>query len=357
MSKKIRFKQDLRRRDKLLQENWYIACQSHQLSKDKPLKRVIYDQNLVLFRDETYKSVTLPDYCLHRHTPLSEGWVKCGKLVCPYHGWHYDGTGRVDYIPSEGVTCKKPHNRRLTSRPTIEQDGFIWVWMGERIPAENQKPWKVPYRKNENWKHYVMETEFDNEVTNLVENFLDVPHTVFVHKGWFRNAINEKMTVDVVTKNGSTLMTYHRQDDKIGFIDRLLNPKQEKLQHTDCFIMPNISKVDYLFGEQTGFFIISQCTPVSSLKTQVYTIISYKIFPGDWVLKPFLNWYTRHVIEQDVNIMKKQGDNLLFTEGTSFSGGIADALHHDIKRLRKLGSETPEKVNDLAASRSVEIWV
>ncbi len=32
-----------------------------------------------------------------------------------------------------------------------------------------------------------MITDFPNEVTNLAENFMDVPHTVYVHRGWFRD--------------------------------------------------------------------------------------------------------------------------------------------------------------------------
>lgn len=352
------FERSLRERDGRLQDNWYVACQSSSLRAQSPLKRVIYDQNLVLFRDAEGKPVCLPDYCLHRHTPLSAGKVECGKIVCPYHGWTYDNGGKLVDIPSERAPgCRKGEKRGHKPRPALEQDGFVWVWMGEREPRSDEVPWRIPYRKEDGWTSYVMETEFDNEVVHLVENFLDVPHTVFVHSGWFRDAIEEKMKVDVVTGKGATTFTYHRENDKIGFIDRLINPRREKLRHTDSFFMPNISKVDYLLGEKHGFFINSHCIPVSSLKTHVYTIIAYRFLPGDSLLKPFLNWYTRRVITQDVDIMKLQGGNLPHTEGIRFSSGVADILHQDIKKLREAGSTDPESIDGIQGQKSIEIWV
>lgn len=346
----------LRTRDALLQENWYIACQSSKL-KGEPLRSTIYDQHLVLFRSKNGEPVCLPDYCLHRHTPLSKGKVKDGCIVCPYHGWAFSKDGSIADIPSEKMDCFKKYRSKHQPKPTLEQDGFIWVWMGASHPPKNRLPWKVPYKKEKGFTSYVMETDFENEVVHLVENFLDVPHTVFVHAGWFRNATEERIKVDIETKQDSTCFTYHKANDKIGFIDRLLNPKQRPLVHTDRFVMPNISKVDYKYSETRGFSIISLCVPESSLKTKVYTIIEYHVIPGDRLLKPFLNWYTRQVINQDVHIMKLQGENLPHTDHLPFASGVADSLHIDIKKLRKLGATDPTLSINLQDNRSVEIWV
>jgi phenylpropionate dioxygenase-like ring-hydroxylating dioxygenase large terminal subunit len=40
---------------------WYIACQSHELKKDKPLGKVIHDEWIVLFRDEKGAPVAFQD--------------------------------------------------------------------------------------------------------------------------------------------------------------------------------------------------------------------------------------------------------------------------------------------------------
>ena len=54
----------------------------------------------------------------------------------------------------------------------------------------------MPYWDTPGWGTYYMVTEFPNEVTHLVENFMDVPHTTFVHVGWFRRPAHKRVRVD-----------------------------------------------------------------------------------------------------------------------------------------------------------------
>ena len=32
----------------------------------------------------------MDNVCLHRGGPIGQGFVKQGKVVCPWHGWEYD---------------------------------------------------------------------------------------------------------------------------------------------------------------------------------------------------------------------------------------------------------------------------
>lgn len=344
---------DLCRRDGQLIENWYIACQAKDLKPKKITTVVIYDLPLILFRDQEGAVSCLIDRCIHRHSPLSAGKLQDGVISCPYHGWKFNSLGELIAIPSEKDHCFKAGRRRLRRFPVQEQDGFIWVFMGKN-PGSSM-PWHFPYEKS--WTHYVMETSFSNEVTHLAENFMDVPHTTFVHRGWFRNASEKKMQITVETRDKGVLVTYEKQDDKIGFINKFLNPKNKALVHTDHFIMPNITKVDYLFGE-TGFSIISQCTPISKLKTKVYTAIIYKLFPSiDPFLKPFLNWYTRVVIEQDLKIMQIQGRNISDLAHPNFMAGKADIIHHEIEKLRSIGITKPEELANISGNKKEMLWI
>ena len=203
-----------------------------------------------------------------------------------------------------------------------------------------------------------MITDFDNEVTHLAENFMDVPHTVFVHRGWFRNQSKKKVPIDVETKAGSVLVTYNQAADSIGFTGRVLNPKNHPMVHTDCFILPNITKVDYHFGSSNSFVIISQCTPVSTLKTRVYTAIIYKVGFLSEILKPFFRFYTRRVIQQDVEIMAIQGQNFKFDFRTQFESTDADVVHAEIEKLRTLeaGGHRESAFEDLGTQRR-DIWI
>jgi phenylpropionate dioxygenase-like ring-hydroxylating dioxygenase large terminal subunit len=345
---------DLRQRDKGLIDNWYIACTSSELNS-KPISRMIYDKSYVLFRDENLNSVCLLNRCLHRLTTLDKGEVVNGKLLCPYHGWSYDNKGEVVNIPSEG---QGPPKTKFCQKalPICEKDGVIWVWMGEEEP-EAAPTWNFPKYNDEGWVHYFMITDFENEVTNLCENFMDVPHTVYVHKGWFRNKSSKLVPMTVSTKDAKVLVTYKQEQDKIGGIfHKLLNPDNKPMHHTDEFIYPNITRVDYIFGNY-GFIINSQNTPVSSLKSRTYTYIAYKIKFGNKILKPFMNYYTRQVINQDVDIMKIQSDALKIDPTENFRSTEADAPHIAIERLRQFGRTRNEKLYTFTEEKDSQFWI
>lgn len=348
-------KSSLAERDGLIKEHWHIACLSGELT-DRPLQRVIYDKPFVLFRDKNKIAVCLPDRCLHRHALLSEGECRDGKITCPYHGWKYDSNGTVVSIPSEGPDYSSSKHKTI-SFPVIEQEGVIWVWTHDSSPGE-MTPWHFPRYSESGWVHYIMVTDFDNEVTNLVENFMDVPHTVFVHRGWFRNKGQTKVPMAVDTKNGRVLVTYDQGQDEIAPLLRpLMNPHNEPMLHTDEFIFPNITNVTYSYGSKFGIIINSQCTPVSSMKTRVYTYISYKLALFNSLIKPFIHYYTRQVIEQDVLIMKNQSRSLEFDLKTSYRSTPADEVHKAIEKLRSWGETDLKKVQEFQETKQAEFWL
>ena len=347
----------LQERDGLIRNNWYIACLSHELTAF-PLGLVLYDNPLVLFRNKKGAISCLPDRCLHRHTKFSMGGkVRNGQLVCPYHGWEYNEHGEVSHIPSEGPESGKTYSHCLTSLPCVEQDGAIWVWMGDNPPVNPTPPWRFPFYQEKGWRSYVMITDFENEVTNLAENFMDVPHTVFVHSGWFRDLKNQKVPMTVETKAGKVTVTYHQKEDKLSWVARkLLNPTNAPMKHTDQFIYPNLTRVDYWFG-QNGFIINSQMTPISTMKSRVYTYIAYKVEWGSRVIEPIVRFYTRKVINQDVEIMLNQGLSLKHDPICTFRSTPADEVHVAIERLRHWGVKNDPKIYSFESSKVIDFWI
>ncbi len=349
---------NLREKDKELINNWYIACLSSELKDNKPIARTVYEKSYVLFRDSDKKPVCMLNRCLHRLTSLDQGRIEDGKLACPYHGWQYNSSGEVVHIPSEGPDSKPQKKFCNPALECIEQDGVIWIWTGASRPTTDLPTWRFPFYNDSKWTKYFMITDFDNEVTNLCENFMDVPHTVFVHKGWFRNKSLKKVPMTVTTKNARVLVEYDQKDDKIGgFFHRLLNPKNAPMHHTDEFIFPNITRVDYLFGKNYGFVINSQNTPVKKLKSRTYTYIAYRAAFANTLIKPFINFYTRQVIEQDVWIMKEQFKSLSLDPTENFRSTDADALHIEIERLRHFGKIGSEKLKSFENIIKKDFWI
>lgn len=344
-------------RDKNLKNNWYILALSHEISKDKLHERTIYDKSFVVYRNQKNQVIALINRCLHRLTQLDQGELINDCVVCPYHGWVYDENGKVVKIPSLGPEEKAPE-MQLEKLNCVEQDGVIWAWMGEGEANPATPPWRFPYANDPNWVSYFMITDFQNEVTNLCENFMDVPHTVFVHKGWFRNESQTKVPMTVETKDARVLVTYNQENDKIGgMFHWLLNPKGNPMKHTDEFIYPNITRVDYTFGDDYGFIINSQNTPVSTLKSRTYTYIAYRIALGSSIVKPFIQFYTRQVIEQDVDIMRIQSRALELDPRENFRSTHADAVHIAIERIRQYGRTNHKLLYEYEHKEEKDFWI
>lgn len=354
-----------------LRESWYAAALSTDLKHGQPIGRTLFEWPLVLWRNQDGLPVAMEDRCAHRHAPLSQGRIEQGRLVCPYHGWSYAQQGQCVEAPSQGPQAKPPACK-VPSFPCQEKYGLIWVYMGKDEPMG--EPFAMPHYEEKGWGGYYMVTPFANDVTHLVENFMDVPHTRFVHAGWFRREQGKPVEVEVERTQNSVLVTYHAPNDAVGFSSRILNPRNEPITHTDRFYMPNTTRVDYGFGSRRGFVITSTCTPRGPHDTLVYTWISYRLGWFNVLARIGLPWYTRQVIQQDVEIMRIHGENLRrFASyppsnhsheseseagGLRFRGTAADLQHAFIESLRehaklnRPASEAPEPRRE-----RVEFWI
>jgi len=364
-----------------LKDFWYVACTSRELGERRPLGRILFGVPIVLFRGEGGRPVALRDRCLHRNAQLSCGDVlPGGRLGCPYHGWTYDGDGRCVEIPSLGpsqrgqVLDEAGHTRaglrlspadvgRLERFAAQEQDGLVFVFMGQDPSGARRPPFRTPMWNATGWTGYYMVTRFPNGVTNLVENFMDVPHTAVVHRGWFRNPAQKQVPATVERVNGSVLVTYEQEKDEVEGLGKLFNPGGAPMVHTDKFYIPNVTRVDYTFGD-SGFVITSQCTPVAAADTMVYTAITYRLPFGALghaagrALRALFRWYTTRVILQDVDIMRIQRDGLTGSPGGGvFASTEADLLHADVEAYRawlRCGGEGQAPADE---TRQIAFWV
>ncbi len=64
--------------------------------------------------------------CPHRGMRLSHGFVRGESLACAYHGWHYDCSGKCNYIPAH-PELEPPSTIRPNIYSVVEQAGILWV--------------------------------------------------------------------------------------------------------------------------------------------------------------------------------------------------------------------------------------
>ncbi len=317
---------------------WYVAAESAELTAVKPLARTILGETLALFRGKDGAPTAFPDRCLHRAGKLSKGWVVDGCLQCPYHGWVYDAKGSLCEIPSMGPRGRDEAS--LGSRATKtyearESQGYVYVRL--EAPLERTRrspgtvefasdPFRIPHHEDKTWGRVRLQNRFHNNVVNCAENFIDIPHTAFVHPGIFRDSRRQKITAKVTRANGSVVTTYRGETDNLGWFKWLLNPSGREIGHVDSFHMPNVTCVEYEFGPRRRFAITSQSVPVASDETLVYTDLSYDYGWLNPLAGPVVRWQGQKVIDQDLEVLKDQMD-VIEKHGSRFSHSPADVIH------------------------------
>ncbi len=334
---------------------WYVVALSYQLQTHTVLSRSLLGEWLAVFRGEDGQPVALRDRCMHRNSRLSCGKVHQGKLQCPYHGWVYNQEGRVVAVPAEGKNFKLSQSRQAKRYATREQDGYVYVRLAD--PAEEEfEPFPMPHYRELGWETVRVINRFQNTVTNCVENFIDIPHTVSVHPGVFRTAHQQKLEMTVERCNGSTVVEYRNETTNLGWYSRFLNKTGTEIKHTDSFHMPNVTSVEYVSGPDRHCLITSQSIPETENSTLVYTDITFNYGIWNLIARPFVWWTAQHIIGQDVKILGIQGETIA-KYGAQFANTPADTIHVFVESIRGAIAAGEDPRNLPNKSIQVTFWV
>lgn len=161
-----------------LKNCWYVGALTTEVD-DTPMARIIAGQKIVFFRDTKGEIVALEDRCAHRQAPLSLGDVVGDNIQCGYHGLTFDRSGRCVRVPSQKLippgACVRPY-------PTVEKQGFIHVWTGDRDPSSEETPFDFPFAAMDglNARYAALSGKFDYRL--LIDNLMDLTHLGFTHK-------------------------------------------------------------------------------------------------------------------------------------------------------------------------------
>lgn len=334
-----------------LKDYWYIAAESHRV-KQNPIAAAPFGERMVLFRTAAGEVAALEDRCSHRNMPLSLGKVSSGCVTCPYHGWTFDGAGRCIQIPSLG-SCERLPNHGVRAYPVREQNGYVWVYPGESIPES--APFQFPHCGELGWTSFRMRTRFRASVEACLENFLDCPHTVYVHGGWFRDHDTRELSATVRSDNESVEVEFRGEPITKSLVSRLFFPHGRELRHTDRFLMPNISRVDYDFGPGRHFIIISQCTPLNEYETDVHTVITFSFGRIAPLVRFVLEPICRKIIRQDVDVLGLQTEQVRHFGGPRFCHVETDLLGLKIQSMRRRAERSEPAAETVQQERAITI--
>ena len=88
--------------------HWYVVAKSSEVLSS-PLAVIIWNQSIVLYRDDSGTVQALEDRCPHRQVKLSHGRVTRDRIECSYHGWQFNSSGECASVPYLAANQKLPN--------------------------------------------------------------------------------------------------------------------------------------------------------------------------------------------------------------------------------------------------------
>jgi len=168
---------------------WHAVMPLAMLDGGQPQPFTLLGENIVLFLDEQGQPAALKDRCCHRTAKLSKGRCVDGALQCGYHGWTYNGRGRVIRIPQYEAGRDIPADYATPAYRCVAKYGYAWVALDEPIAPIPELPefaapgWRTIFQFYERWA---------TSPLRALENSFDNAHFSFVHRATFGVAAQPK---------------------------------------------------------------------------------------------------------------------------------------------------------------------
>lgn len=310
---------------------WYIVAASRDL-KSHPTSVSLNGLPLVTFRDSKGQSVALLDRCAHRNAPLSAGRIVEGRIQCHYHGWQFDGTGACKVVP--GLCTEADHpSRRVPSFGCRDAQGWVWVYSEPDVDPGSE-PYEIPCADQAGYLTIREHLTMPGPLDAVAENALDVPHTAFVHAGLFRKNKDRK-PIEVVIRalDRGVEAQFIGEERPKGLVGRILAPQGGEVFHWDRFLLPSIAQVEYRLGERSHIITTAALTPRTRSVTDLFATVAVKVPVPNSVLRTLFKPVAMHILKQDMEILRRQTEQVERFGGEEFVSTEIDVLGLRIKKL------------------------
>ncbi len=158
--------------------DWHVVAVSAEIVPGHLVPLILFERELVGWRDSGGAMHVWEDLCIHRGARLSKGFIRDDKVICPYHGWNYDGSARCVLMPA--APSEAPLKKaRAIAHHTTEKYGLLWVCLGT---PERDVP-EFPEWTDDGYKKVLCGPYKFRSGFRAVENFVDPTHFPFVHAG------------------------------------------------------------------------------------------------------------------------------------------------------------------------------
>lgn len=289
--------------DKVLQAEWLPAAYARDIEAS-PVSAVVMGERIVLFR--TSGGVrAFRDLCIHRGAALSLGRCSGDTIVCPYHGWEYDGEGQCVKIPQQPPAQAIPAKAKATAYACREAFGIVWVHIGD---GEDPELPEYPEYDDPDYRTVLCGPfALSASAPRVVENFLDVGHLAFLHEGYLGDPEHSEISdYQVYREPGrirSTEIDVFQPNPDGGGESRVNRYVYEVLKPT----VARLKKYDPESG--AAFTMLFAVLPVENVGSKVFALVSrnYDLnAPGEPIAA-----FQQMIIDQDTYMVESQRPELL----------------------------------------------
>ena len=262
-------------KEEVFKRFWYPVMPTSQMS-EQPQSFELLGQKLVLWLDDSGEALVATDRCCHRSAQLSKGQVIEGNIVCPYHGWRFNGEGTCVEVPQLKDNSQIPKTYQIDTYLARERYGYIWVCLGEPL---NEIP-NIPEASDRNFRLIPELYEIRHCAgLRVMENEFDLAHPSFVHTATFGSADRFIPNFLEVTETdygltGKAIMDIANTEQHMDIV----NTEQQNLEIDKEIItinldldwyLPFTSKLRINYPDGLVHIIVNTATPINDSSSQI----------------------------------------------------------------------------------------
>ncbi|HEY1570112.1 MAG TPA: aromatic ring-hydroxylating dioxygenase subunit alpha [Pseudonocardiaceae bacterium] len=294
-------------------DQWYVAAFGSEIGAGL-FARTILGEPIVFYRTGSGAVAALSDRCVHRRYPLSLGHLDGEHLVCGYHGFTYEPDGRCVAVPGQ---TRVPRTARVPAYRVVEQDSFVWVWIGDPARADPAAVPGAPWLADPRYATVCGMEPLAARWELLVDNLLDLSHETYLHGGSIGTpeVASTPIVTEVDTDRDVIYVSRHMDDAECpafyakstGLSGRITR-WQDIEYHPPCLyllhsriapvgVLPNDDGTD---PDACHVEVVYAITPETEHSTHDFWAVARDFAPADTGVSDFLREGNRTVVLQDV---------------------------------------------------------
>ena len=334
---------------------WYATLPADRL-RDGPKPFRLLGEDIVLFLAEGGAPAALEDRCRHRTAKLSKGWIKDGHIVCGYHGWEYDGDGKLRNIPQfpPGLPFPTPARAPFSPPNATATSGSVSASRSSTfptLPQEGDPAFRRIHQFDESWNCSAL---------RMMENSFDNSHFSFVHKGTFGDIDQPKPE------------KYELNETPYGFVAETIvpvkNPPQAarvtgttepwtKRKMRNHWFMPFCRTMDMEYPSGLRHVIFSSATPIDDGSIRLIQILFRNDREEDCSTAELVAW-DKAIIEEDREILESTDPDAIVDMSRKLEMHMpSDRPGHPHAPTAERAARDPRRARDPTMSRGIAFGI